>query len=67
MNALQFVVDSFLQAKCDFTRNTAVLHFCAPFGGLRGNIFSRLGALEITVALMVFICSITNNDNDDDH
>ena len=27
-----FVVD-FIQAKCDFTRKTAVLRFSAPFGG----------------------------------
>jgi len=42
MNALQlcccenFVTD-FLQAKCNFTRKTAVCVF-APFRGLRGNI-----------------------------
>jgi len=48
MNALQlmpltvftqrnFVAD-FLQAKCDFTRKSAVLRFWDPLGGLRGNI-----------------------------
>jgi len=48
MNALQlcrwqfsykknFVAD-FLQAKCDFTRKSAVLRFGTLFGGLRGNV-----------------------------
>jgi len=33
-----FLVD-FLQAKCDFTRKTAVLRLWAlPFGWLRGNV-----------------------------
>jgi len=32
-----FVAD-FLQAKCEFRGKTAVLHFWAPFGGLRGNV-----------------------------
>jgi len=29
-----FVADDFLQAKCNFTRKTAILRFWAPFGGL---------------------------------
>jgi len=32
------IVADFLQAKCDFTRKTAVLRFWAPFGGLSGNV-----------------------------
>jgi len=32
-----FVAD-FLQAKCDFTPNTAVLRFWAPLWRLRGNV-----------------------------
>jgi len=32
-----FVAD-FFEAKCDFTRKTAVLHLWVPFGGLTGNV-----------------------------
>jgi len=42
-----FVAD-FLQAKCDFTRKTAVLRFRAPFGGLGAtyDVHFRLTGVE---------------------
>jgi len=66
MNALQrcrwqfshkknFVAD-FLQAKCDFTRKTAVLRFWTPFGELKSNVrWSRWAHWKTRSGLLISI------------
>jgi len=51
-----FVAD-FLQAKCDFTRQTAVLRFEPPFGGLGATYDNHLRLIgkRIVVFLLVLI------------
>jgi len=51
-----FVAD-FLQAKCDFTRKTAVLRFSAPFGGLEAtyDVHIRLFGKRVVDFLLVLI------------
>ena len=51
-----FIAD-FLQAKCDFKRESVVLRFWAAFGGLRGNIryHLRLIGKRVVDFLLVLI------------
>jgi len=53
---INFVAD-FLQAKCDFTRKTAVLHFWAPLGGLGATYDDhlRLTGKRVVDLLLVLI------------
>ena len=45
LSSPHFVAD-FLQAKCDFTRKTAVLRFGAPIGGLEATYDDHLRLIE---------------------
>jgi len=51
-----FVADIF-QAKCDFTRKTAVLHFEPPFGGLEAtyDVHLRLIGKRVLCFLLVLL------------
>jgi len=46
MHIKNFVADYFLQAKCDYTRKTAVLCFEPPFGSLGATYDAHLRLIE---------------------